>query len=179
MSVFAAQRTFRSVATIRRLVPRCSRVTYYSMPARSGWSCATYKRFLHLASSQVFTKYTARGLEFSQKERLVCARGFVEIFPPAAFLIPPSVSHCFLRLFTPRTNEVERIVVSRRVRRNGLKEEARHGLYERYVGSYFVMPNSHTDTETDAAGQSCGITKDPFVPFIKTLLVDSDGFREQ
>lgn len=72
----------------------CSRVTYYSMPARPSWSCATYKRFLHLAS-QVFTKYTARGLKFSQKERLVCARGFVEIFPPAAFLIPSTVSLCF------------------------------------------------------------------------------------
>lgn len=74
-------RTLCSVATVRRPVP-CSRVTYYGMLALSSRSRATYKRFLHLAS-QVSTKYT---LEFSRKERLVRVRGFVEIFPLAAFL---------------------------------------------------------------------------------------------
>jgi len=149
---------FRLLVTIRRPVC-CSRVTYYSMPARLDWSCATYKRFLHLAS-QVFTKYTARGLEFSQKERLVCARGFVEIFPPAAFLI---LSCLFLFVFSllPRGKQGGTYcrIVSCRVRWNGLKEEGRHGLHERNVGSYFVMPNSHMNTETDAASQS-RFTKD-------------------
>lgn len=64
------------------------------------WSCATYKRFLHLAS-QVSTKYTASELKFSRKERPVCAQGFVEIFPPAAsflFLPPPPSLSLFLSL---------------------------------------------------------------------------------
>jgi len=79
----------------------------------------------------------------------------------------------------PRTNEVERIIVSCRVRENGLKEEERHGLHERYVGSYFVMPNSRMsrmNTETDLPQVSRrGFTKDPLIPFIETLHIDFDS----
>lgn len=64
----------------------------------------------------------------------------------------------------------------RRVRRNGLKEERRQGLHERYVGSYFVMPSSHINTETQCRGSVGGfLTKDPFVPFIEMFLIDFEG----
>lgn len=130
----------------------CSHVTYYSMPARSGCSCSTYKRFLHLAS-QVFTKYTACGLEFSQKNVSYAPGDSSKYFRQLPFLFLP----LFLSIspsLAPRTNEVERIVDVASSNKTRWKKEEDTGLHERYVGSYFVMPKGCMNTETDAAGQS-------------------------
>lgn len=45
-----------------------------------------------LCSTYAFSaqKYTSLVVEFSRKEGLVCVRGFVEIFPPTAFLVSTS-----------------------------------------------------------------------------------------
>jgi len=131
----------------------CLRVTYYNMPARSGWRVPPRINVFSIPPLK-FSQSTRRADWNSREKNVSYAPGDSSkyfrqlpfLFFPLFLFVSPSP--------TPRTNEVERIVVSCRVRENGLKEEERHGLHERYVGSYFVMPNSRMNTETDAVGQS-------------------------
>ena len=143
-----------------------------------GWTEVAPRISVFSISPLKFSQSTRRADWNSHKKNVSYAPGdSSKYFRQLPFLFFPVCFPLFVPLL-PHGQTRWSVLSCRVVSRPMKRSERRHGLHERYVGSYFVMPNSHMNTETDAAGQSRfhkGLKGPSYIPFIEMFCVDFDG----